>query len=238
MRKGTHPPVSSPSSPPTATLPSSAMPHLCRICSRTLANEMFSGRGHRDHVCRECQRLPRSTRDSIGAESKISGFLTDQSRISEKNIVRLRFHCSSLAPDIVRLAGAVLPVALVLPFRRKRFSKLHRDHPHLPQELGELGLKRPPAMEPESARNIGLAVRAMLSMARRNDTAPAVWLDLIEQARLGQVTGSALLEAKLNLYIKSGPFAFVLGRSANPRCRVLGRVRPWRPRLAKAAAPA
>lgn len=116
------------------------MPHLCRICTRTLANEKFSGRGHRDHVCRECQRLPRSTRESIDAESEIIGFFTDQSRISEKNIARLRFHGSSPDPNIVTLAGAVISVALVLPFRRKRFSKLRLNHPQLFRQLGKIGL--------------------------------------------------------------------------------------------------
>jgi hypothetical protein len=116
------------------------MPHFCRICTRSLANEKFSGRGHRDHICRECQRLPRSTRESIDAESEIIGFLTNQSHISETNIARLRFHCSSPDPDIVRLAGAVLSVALVTPFRRRRFSKLRLDHPQLFRELVEIGL--------------------------------------------------------------------------------------------------
>ena len=125
-------------------LHTSAMPHFCRICTRMLANEKFSGRGHRDHICRQCQRLPKDRLQAIDAESEIIGFFTDQSRISEKNISRLRFHCSSPDPDIVRLAGAVLSVALVLPFRRKRFQKLRRDHPLLFQELEDLGLADDP----------------------------------------------------------------------------------------------
>ena len=30
------------------------MAHYCRICGRTRANEKFSGKGHKKHVCKEC----------------------------------------------------------------------------------------------------------------------------------------------------------------------------------------
>ena len=41
------------------------MGHYCRICGRVRANERFSGHGHRTHVCKDCQRLPREHRDVI-----------------------------------------------------------------------------------------------------------------------------------------------------------------------------
>lgn len=28
--------------------------HFCKICGRTLANEKFSGKGHRQHICKDC----------------------------------------------------------------------------------------------------------------------------------------------------------------------------------------
>jgi len=30
------------------------MGHYCRICGRTRANEKFSGKGHKNHVCKDC----------------------------------------------------------------------------------------------------------------------------------------------------------------------------------------
>jgi ribosome-binding protein aMBF1 (putative translation factor) len=33
---------------------SSFMGHYCRICGRTRANEKFSGKGHKNHVCKDC----------------------------------------------------------------------------------------------------------------------------------------------------------------------------------------
>ena len=30
------------------------MGHYCRICGRTRANEKFSGKGHKNHICKDC----------------------------------------------------------------------------------------------------------------------------------------------------------------------------------------
>lgn len=30
------------------------MGYYCRICGRTRANEKFSGKGHKNHVCKDC----------------------------------------------------------------------------------------------------------------------------------------------------------------------------------------
>ena len=36
--------------------------HYCWVCGRIRANERFSGRGHRDHVCKDCAVLRRRMR--------------------------------------------------------------------------------------------------------------------------------------------------------------------------------
>ena len=105
------------------------MGHFCRICGRTRANEKFSGRGHRDHVCKDCQRLPRAKRDHIEHLDELRGFL-DQSHISAKNIARLKALSSDADAEVQRLAMLVLDVALVHPFKRRRGRHLaarHRD---------------------------------------------------------------------------------------------------------------
>ncbi|MDD2481199.1 MAG: hypothetical protein PHF82_03590 [Lutispora sp.] len=35
------------------------MGHYCRICGRTRANEKFSGKGHKNHICKDCSRKPK-----------------------------------------------------------------------------------------------------------------------------------------------------------------------------------
>ena len=32
--------------------------HYCRICGEYKANERFSGKGHTQHICKECAKLP------------------------------------------------------------------------------------------------------------------------------------------------------------------------------------
>lgn len=36
--------------------------HYCRICGRYRANEKFSGKGHRTHVCKDCHQEQQSSK--------------------------------------------------------------------------------------------------------------------------------------------------------------------------------
>src|ERR1017187_2052621 len=99
------------------------MGQFCRICGRTRANEKFSGRGHRDHVCKDCQRMPREKRDRIEHLDDLWDFL-DQSNISAKNIERLKVLAAHSDPELQTLAGLVLDIALVHPHKRRRWRHL------------------------------------------------------------------------------------------------------------------
>lgn len=57
----------------------------CRICGRRRPNEAFSGRGRRDHVCKECQKLPSSERDRADVTRELRGY-AKQPRISGRNL--------------------------------------------------------------------------------------------------------------------------------------------------------
>ena len=118
------------------------MPHFCRICKRSLSNESFSGKGHRIHVCRECTRLPRLERLAIEAEEEIAGFLL-QSRISQKNLNRLRQLSEFPVPRVASLAELFLELAAATPFKRKRFSILRAKHPKLLASLLCSGIDLP-----------------------------------------------------------------------------------------------
>ncbi|HAB18965.1 MAG TPA: hypothetical protein DCE44_21310 [Verrucomicrobiales bacterium] len=94
------------------------------------ANERFGGRGHRIHICRDCQRLPRSELDRIERLDELRGFL-DQSNISERNRESLKLLAAHESPEVRTLAALVEDVARVHPRRRRRFSNLARNHPDL-----------------------------------------------------------------------------------------------------------
>src|SRR5882724_430895 len=116
-----------------------SMPHYCHICGRRRANERFSGRGHRDHVCKECMRLPSEKRRQIEELDETTGFLT-QSNISEKNLKRLALLVESADEEVAQLAKVVREIAEIRPRKRRRLKVLAKEHRNLFLRLEELGL--------------------------------------------------------------------------------------------------
>ena len=60
------------------------MGHYCRICGRERANEKFSGKGHRVHVCKDCWKLPPAQREKIDPGIRhLAGLVRRVAKISE-----------------------------------------------------------------------------------------------------------------------------------------------------------
>ena len=110
------------------------MGHYCRICGCLRANEQFSGKGHKIHVCKRCQRLPKSERRAIEDRDDIFGFM-QQSHISKKNVARLEQLAKSETPQVASLAAIVLEVARVTPYKRRRLKIIARNHRDLLRRL-------------------------------------------------------------------------------------------------------
>ena len=113
--------------------------HYCRICHSFRPNEAFSGKGHRDHICKRCTRLPKEEREQILYEDEIFSYMC-QSHISDKNISRLRKLSASQYERINELAGIVLEVAEFKPYKKRRLKELARKRRDLIQRLEESGL--------------------------------------------------------------------------------------------------
>ena len=113
--------------------------HYCRICRRTRPNEKFSGKGHRNHICKDCARRPKSDIDEIDQKQEIFGYL-QQSNISKKNINRLSILAASDNSKIAELAEIVLDVAKVKPHKKRRLKMLARERRDLLAKLEETGL--------------------------------------------------------------------------------------------------
>jgi hypothetical protein len=124
---------------PTSTDMKKRRGHYCRFCGRRRPNEAFSGKGHRTHVCKECSRRPREEREEIEQSDEVFGYLR-QSRISDKNVHRLRELVQSPNTRIAELAGIVLEVAEVKPYKKRRLKVLARQRPDLIRKLEETGL--------------------------------------------------------------------------------------------------
>ena len=115
------------------------MGHYCKICRCQKSNESFSGKGHKNHVCKECTCIPKEERESIGNEEEIYRFLT-QSRISAKNISRLKVLTKSKNNTIVEYATIVLEVGKVTPYKKRRLKILAQKRSDLLGKLDETGL--------------------------------------------------------------------------------------------------
>jgi hypothetical protein len=117
------------------------MGHFCHICGRSRPNEKFSGRVHRTHVCKDCQRMPREKREWIERLAELYGFL-HQSNISPKNLKRLQELRRHSDPEVATLAALILNVASVLPGKRSRWLKLAQRHRQLfYRAVGLLGVE-------------------------------------------------------------------------------------------------
>lgn len=115
------------------------MGHYCLICGHVRPNERFSGKGHRNHVCKQCSRLPKEERRRRELEDEVDGFLR-QSNISRKNLSRLSELIASEKSEVAELAKVVLEIGKVKPHKRKRLSFLARNHRDLIERLEETGL--------------------------------------------------------------------------------------------------
>lgn len=115
------------------------MGHYCRICGRSRSNESFSGSGHRDHICRDCKKLPIEERQSVEQKDEIFGFL-NQSHISAKNVTRLKSLKSSSNNEVADLASIVLEVAEIHPYKKRRLKVLAEKRRDLLMKLEETGL--------------------------------------------------------------------------------------------------
>ena len=115
------------------------MGHYCRICGSVKANEKFSGKGHRNHICRDCSKLPKEEKEAVEQEEEIFGFLA-QSHISDKNVTRLKTLASSQNERISDLASIVLEVALIKPYKKRRLKVLAKERKDLLLKLEETGL--------------------------------------------------------------------------------------------------
>jgi hypothetical protein len=77
--------------------------------------------------------------DEIDQTEEIFSFM-QQSHISEKNVARLTVLAESENKKVAKLAGIVLEVAKVKPYKKRRLKVLARERRDLLEKLDETGL--------------------------------------------------------------------------------------------------
>ena len=83
--------------------------------------------------------MPNAEREVIEQTDEVFKYL-QQSRISEKNLSRLRQLMTSSDTNIARYAGIVLAVGEAAPHKRRRLRHLARERRDLLHELEDTGL--------------------------------------------------------------------------------------------------
>ena len=97
------------------------MGHFCRVCVCSKPNEQFSGKRHKNHICKACSGKPKEERCAIDQENEIFGFMS-QSNISRKNMAHLHKLKLSANQCVSELADIALAVALVKPHKKRMYS--------------------------------------------------------------------------------------------------------------------
>jgi hypothetical protein len=111
------------------------MGHYCRLCGREKRNEAFSGKGHHQHVCKDCW----PSRNSV--EVKREQYLVDihhrlfsQSVFSKHNAKEMDALIERTGPEwhpVSELAALVKQIGRLHPGRRSRWKWIYKKHPEL-----------------------------------------------------------------------------------------------------------
>lgn len=115
------------------------MSHYCIICGRSRPSEKFNGKGHKNHICKDCAKLPKEEIENMEQMDEIFKYL-EQSNISLKNISRLVKLSESTNAEVAECAAIVLEVAKVKPHKKGRIKFLAGKHRNILNKLYETGL--------------------------------------------------------------------------------------------------
>ncbi|QNB47892.1 hypothetical protein BR63_17490 [Thermanaerosceptrum fracticalcis] len=83
------------------------MGHYCKICGRIRADEKFSGKGHRNHVCKDCSKKPAAERDKLTAMNRMY-MLYQYSNLSKNNRKMLQKYLQSDSEEIRNVTKEIL----------------------------------------------------------------------------------------------------------------------------------
>ena len=106
------------------------MGRFCRICGQSRPNENFSGKGHRQCICKKCQKRPKEEIALIETKDELLHYW-EQSNISALNIARLKKLTQFSNEDVQNFAHLTLAVAAVKPHKRRRMKWLKQNKPDL-----------------------------------------------------------------------------------------------------------
>jgi len=100
--------------------------HYCFVCDTVMANEKFSGKGHANHICKKCSKLPVEARNEKKAINRINSLYqyTFLSKVKRQMLNKYSSHNS----EKVRLtAKEVLDHFTAMQMERKVAEELEEE---------------------------------------------------------------------------------------------------------------
>lgn len=82
--------------------------HFCWCCGRNLANEKFSGKGHKRHLCRECMRLGPEELKYQQALRNMEKCVSDEGHVFKRRRKEFDTYLQHEDPRIRAAAGSML----------------------------------------------------------------------------------------------------------------------------------
>ena len=113
--------------------------YYCWACDQYLANEKFSGKGHKNHICKQCAKHPKEKLSDIKKIKELFSYW-DQKRLSKKNINRISMLSKATNNEVSELAQVILEVAHICPYRKKRIQRILIKKKEIIPRLETVGL--------------------------------------------------------------------------------------------------
>ena len=82
------------------------MGHYCRVCECYRSNEKFSGKGHKNHICKKCSKLSIEVRNEKSILNKIHSFSFYGA--SKKNRKIIESYLNNKSEKVRELARSVI----------------------------------------------------------------------------------------------------------------------------------
>lgn len=118
------------------------MEYICRICNQPRPESAFTEKSHSLHTCKKCNILPNQRSEERNLLDEIFKILT-QTRISQKDTLRLKALSTSKYPKVSLHAALILEIAQIRPYKKNRHNFLEQKHPELAKKIEEAGLAYP-----------------------------------------------------------------------------------------------
>lgn len=118
------------------------MEYICRICNQPRPESAYTVKSRSLHICKKCNILPNQRTEERNLLDEIFTIFT-QTRISQKDELRLKALSTSKYSKVSQHAALILEIAQIRSYKKGRHNFLEQNHPELVKKMEEAGLVYP-----------------------------------------------------------------------------------------------